>query len=123
MDGQPMTATARAAKPSTMMPSPEKPKFGSPCNHCGLCCQSQICPAGEKAFPGLKPPCPALTPDRLCLLVLLEAKAGFQPLLANALGIGTGCSMPDADTTDADIEVTNRRARKILRIPARGGDV
>jgi hypothetical protein len=99
-----------------MIPAPEKPKFGAPCNHCGLCCQSQICPAGERAFPGREPPCPALTPDRLCFLVLVEAQAGLEPLLRGALGIGTGCSMPDSDTTVDDVEELDRRARAQLGI-------
>jgi hypothetical protein len=25
----------------------EKPAFGTPCNHCGWCCLTEVCPAGQ----------------------------------------------------------------------------
>lgn len=84
------------------MPLPSKPSFAAPCNHCGVCCRGQLC---ELA------PCPGLDVREdvaLCSLVVTEAAAGMVPMLANSLGVGCGCSMPDADTTDAQVEEFDR---------------
>jgi len=42
-----------------------KPKHGSPCNNCGLCCWSSKCDIGRALFPGPTGdgPCPALRFD------------------------------------------------------------
>jgi len=72
-----------------------KPPFGSPCNHCGLCCRLELCPVAVIAFPNANLPCPALTDENRCGLVLAELAAGMEPLVANGLGIGSGCSMDD----------------------------
>jgi hypothetical protein len=79
---------------------PPKPKRGSPCNGCGLCCAIELCLAGEIAFPGAIAPCPALklTGDgrrTYCQLVAFEIAAELPPVIQEGLGIGLGCSMPD----------------------------
>jgi hypothetical protein len=58
------------------------------------------------AFHGASALCPGLDVREdvaLCSLVITEATAGMEPMLANSLGIGCGCSMPDAGTTDAEV--------------------
>lgn len=78
---------------------PNKPAYGKPCNGCGMCCATEICPAGRMIFPADTPtPCPALRWDgekTRCGLVLTEERFGMEPLLRKALGIGEGCSMED----------------------------
>lgn len=85
---------------------PPKPKYAGSCNHCGQCCTAQICPIGEMAFPNATAPCPALVVEMgkaLCAIVQIERTSGMVPMIQNALGIGCGCSMPDSDTSDADV--------------------
>lgn len=109
------------------MSLPTKPKFGSPCNHCGACCIAVKCPAGQAAFPGHQDgssPCPALviTDDKaICGLVLAEKRLAVGevvPLITMSLGIGCGCSMHDPDTTEQESEAFDRRSvlrmRKLL---------
>ncbi|MDH3360094.1 MAG: hypothetical protein OEL55_04415, partial [Desulfobulbaceae bacterium] len=79
-----------------------KPKFTEPCNHCGICCTLQLCEFAEEVF-DTDPPCPALLEGK-CGLVRAESMLLNDNTLAKALGIGCGCSMPDADTTDEEIE-------------------
>ncbi len=85
---------------------PDKPLIASPCNHCGLCCRLELCQIGKMAFPQAEAPCPALRVENgraLCEIVLMEsAMPVVKPLIARSLGIGTGCSMSDDDTTDAE---------------------
>lgn len=83
------------------MSIPAKPKFGSPCNGCGLCCAMELCEVAEIAFKGASAPCPALklVPDgsrTYCELVAVEAMSDLPKMIAEALGIGAGCSMEDA---------------------------
>lgn len=88
-----------------------KPAFSAPCNHCGLCCEEQLCEVGQLAFPGASAPCPGLDVRddvALCSLVITEAAAGMEPMLAKSLGIGCGCSMPDQDTTEVQIKEFDR---------------
>ena len=85
---------------------PAKPEYRQPCNHCGRCCTEQLCPAAALAFPGDKAPCRMLFVQdgkALCGMVLAEESFGLAPILRRVLGIGHGCSMPDADTTDEDM--------------------
>lgn len=82
------------------MSLPPKPKRGSPCNFCGICCAVELCVAGELAFPGASAPCPALKlrgdgKSTYCQLVAVEIAAGLEPILQVSLGIGEGCSMDD----------------------------
>lgn len=40
----------------------DKPPHGSPCNNCGHCCRSELCPLAWKVFGRIPGPCPALEP-------------------------------------------------------------
>lgn len=93
--------------------TPEKPKYTEPCNHCGLCCSLVLCPIASVSFPGARAPCPALvTTDGAakCGLVMAEQWFESEPILQKALGIGCGCSMPDASTSGAEMEAFDRRS-------------
>ena len=84
----------------TFLGLPLKPRYGTPCNGCGLCCMLELCPAGKLAFPDSSAPCPALmvSEDKsktYCGLVRAEIDHGMEPILQKSLGIGTGCSMTD----------------------------
>lgn len=95
----------------------DKPAYGSPCNHCGLCCRVKLCPAAEAIFSIYTPaPCPALFQDagsdrQFCGLVLMERATGQPPVIADRLGIGVGCSMMDDDTTNDERDALNLKAR------------
>ncbi len=94
---------------------PEKPRYGSPCNHCGQCCTQSLCHAAEIALPGAAAPCPALKIENgkaLCGLLLIEQRFGLGPVLEKTLGIGCGCSLPDDGTTDDEIEVFDQRSHE-----------
>lgn len=94
-----------------------KPPYTHPRNYCGLCCQTELCPAGEKAFPDAAVPCPALVTidgKALCGLVLVETAARLEPIIAKTLGVGCGCSMPDACTTDEQIEAFDRQSYEAI---------
>lgn len=97
----------------TMMALPEKPKYAEPCNHCGLCCTLSLCPVAEQAFPGDAAPCRALVVDdgrAICGMVAMEKIAGLDGVVSRALGIGCGCSMPDSDTSEAEMVEFDRRS-------------
>jgi hypothetical protein len=86
----------------------EKPPFRSPCNHCGKCCELEVCDAGVAAFKTTHAPCPGIIQKedkKLCGLVLIEQALGIPPRIAHGLGIGVGCSMPDEFTIDVEIAV------------------
>jgi hypothetical protein len=89
-----------------------KPKFGSPCNGCGICCQLQRCHYSVLIFGDGPGPCPALEDDgeRTWCGILrnpmsyadepiyrLPAKqiGEFQAAFASALAIGSGCDSSD----------------------------
>ena len=82
---------------------PTKPRYGAPCNGCGVCCQQELCPLGTTAFGAVPAPCPALhwVQGRFwCGLALMEYEARRQdmtivPRLADALRLGQGCDMED----------------------------
>ena len=82
---------------------PPKPKYGAPCNGCGLCCAAQLCEIGKMAFGEDGPlPCPALKMSldgsrTVCAFVMTEEAAGMPPMIRESLGIGLGCSMEDGD--------------------------
>lgn len=100
------------------MSLPPKPPYTHPCNHCGLCCTESLCEVGNMAFPGAAAPCPALLVrdgKALCGFVLMEKSAGAPSLVADSLGIGSGCSMPDDDTTDDAIEEFDRISLALVR--------
>lgn len=79
-----------------------KPRFGSPCNGCGLCCRSEVCGVGLAAFGQSQPaPCPALVVNDgryWCGLVLMEQDSGASPLFAQTLAIGRGCDSDDEES-------------------------
>lgn len=81
----------------------EKPKFGSPCNGCGLCCKMEVCAIGKGVFGADTPaPCPALIFENKrfwCKFVLAEDIARAPSLIGNALGIGKGCCADDMEVT------------------------
>lgn len=85
--------------PGCLLP---KPRFGQPCNGCGVCCAVEVCAIGAMAFPGAEAPCPALkmAPDgkrTVCALVALEEAIGMPPVLREALAIGMGCDSEDGE--------------------------
>lgn len=89
----------------------DKAKYTEPCTHCGYCCRASLCPAAELAFPGAVAPCPGIfekSGSTFCGLVMMEkiaAEVGsIEPLVSKMLGVGCGCSCPDADTTEDQIE-------------------
>ncbi len=87
-----------------------KSLYTNPCNRCGLCCSSSLCPAAEMAFPDSMAPCPALAfvgDEAECGLVVIERHFTGDKMITKALGIGRGCSMADASTTDEQIEKFN----------------
>lgn len=100
---------------------PFKPLFGQPCNHCGLCCRLQLCPVAEIMFKKedcIEPPCPALyiaNNKALCGLVMDEHTlfTKDRQLISNALGIGCGCSMADASTTEKQIREHDEKAMRM----------
>lgn len=79
---------------------PEKPPRGQACNGCGLCCAMEQCQVSVMGFGELPAGeiCPALTFDAgrfWCRLVLIEAALPGPKLIAEALGIGTECTVED----------------------------
>lgn len=96
---------------------PPKPLYTKPCNGCGQCCMAELCEIAEMMFPSSLAPCPALIiRDGMarCGVVLLEVESGLEPLVAKALGIGCGCSMPDSYTTEEDVEAFDRVASEMI---------
>lgn len=84
-----------------------KPKFGEPCNGCGLCCKTELCDVAEYFFAGASAPCPALEFEdgrTWCGLVRHPSRhlsMNFNgdevliPMILKTLPIGQGCGMPD----------------------------
>lgn len=78
-----------------------KPKYGSPCNGCGMCCKIEVCKIGTSVFgDDVKAPCPALVDDGkryFCAVVLAEEHSEMRhtPHIYNELGIGKGCCASD----------------------------
>lgn len=74
-----------------------KPAFGEPCNHCGWCCLTEVCPSGLVVLGSSQIPCP----------LLVEVGDKYFCSLANTaerkriMGIGTGC---DAITIEEQLE-------------------
>ena len=85
-----------------------KPRFRLPCNGCGICCLTEVCETMHELVSDAIGPCPALefeTGRYWCGLVRHPHKylgIGFQeadtvlgPMVAEAIGVGQGCSMED----------------------------
>lgn len=69
------------------------PKWGEPCNGCGVCCQEEVCEIGVAVFATKIAPCPGLKAREgryVCSLLSL-ARGARRAFLAFRLGIGTGC--------------------------------
>lgn len=74
-----------------------KPPMGQPCNQCGWCCLTQVCPVGEELTKSSKAPCQLLIQEgdrHYC-------KLASHPILANILDIGGGC---DARTVEEQLK-------------------
>lgn len=103
----------------TLLPILEPPKFGEPCNGCGMCCQQMPCGLASELLNCTEGPCVALELHNgaaRCGLVMrptyyLGHMAGFgDPELSEAislaastlfkemLGIGRGCCSSDKQT-------------------------
>ena len=65
----------------------DKPAFGSPCNHCGYCCLTEVCPIGQE-LTGVKiGPCKLIVTNggkHYCKLVL-------SGVLLDEVGVDKGC--------------------------------
>lgn len=89
-----------------------KPPHGAPCNSCGLCCISALCPIAEAHFGARPAPCPAIMPQAngTVLCGLMADPARFAPdkvmkygaaavsssvKLLNGSGDGCDCTEPD----------------------------
>lgn len=62
-----------------------KPPYGTPCNSCGECCRSELCPLGNYLFGHWSGPCDALSKDGRCRVV--EAPQEFAPVKAVMVGV------------------------------------
>jgi hypothetical protein len=65
----------------------DKPKRGEPCNNCGWCCLTEVCPVGAELTGNTKPPCTLIESKdgkHYCKLGQLD---GFKEVL----GLGTEC--------------------------------
>lgn len=91
---------------------PVKPKFGAPCNGCGICCQLERCHFSVEILGAGPGPCPALEDQNgraWCGLLRQPTKymgdapfvtsgtsvGRFQVAFASALAIGRGCDSDD----------------------------
>lgn len=61
-----------------------KPKFGEPCNHCGWCCLTEVCPVGEYLTDSIIP-CKKLINDGD------KYTCSVANVYKEIIGIGTGC--------------------------------
>lgn len=89
------------------LPILNKPPFGDPCNHCGVCCSLELCDVAEEYFLGSPLPCPALEYREgrfLCGLIVrpsyhlnlhFNGDKILSPLFTQAIGAGQGCGCPD----------------------------
>lgn len=78
--------------------APPKPRQWEPCNGCGMCCAASKCEAALIALgtDDDEGPCPILRfhDGRFwCGLVETERAASLLPVIADALGIGSGCQV------------------------------
>jgi hypothetical protein len=91
--------------------APAKPRWGEPCNGCGICCAAEPCPVGQLRFRQRHGTCPALewnaaSSHYRCALVtdprrLIPGLPGFLDrvvvaLLRRQIAAGGGC---DFDAT------------------------
>ena len=64
-----------------------KPAFGSPCNHCGYCCLTEVCVVGQELTGKEFGPCELLISDGEKHTCKLSDDAAFKEIL----GLSTGC--------------------------------
>ena len=114
-----------------------KPKIGEPCNHCGLCCLSQVCRNGAYVLglvsslgdtvPG---PCPAVVKQSdgtyVCGIVLnpnkyIQGKTYPAKVKAHScaflIGAGTGCDELLEDDTPEEERKLDSLAEKLPQDP------
>jgi hypothetical protein len=88
----------------------DKPPYGAPCNHCGLCCQQAICRTGRLVLGDVHGACPALIEEGDGFLCGLMVRPHYAPVrtriegaerMRNAakllIGAGVGCCARAAD--------------------------
>jgi hypothetical protein len=88
--------------------APEKPRWGDPCNGCGLCCASETCRIARQFMGAMVAPCPAMEFEGgrfWCGLVRTPHKylAETHPWIDDSirssfmlvLGVGRGCDSED----------------------------
>jgi hypothetical protein len=82
-----------------------KPAYGSPCNNCGQCCRSELCPLGHELFGTWEGPCPAhertadgfgcglvLNPQRYRpARALARGRTALSQAAVRLIGAGAGC--------------------------------
>ena len=74
-----------------------KPKMGEPCNNCGWCCLTEVCPIGAWVTRSTVAPCTLLDTKgdkHYCTLAI-------DPDIANLMDIGGGC---DAQTIEEQLQ-------------------
>jgi hypothetical protein len=77
----------------------KKPLMWEPCNNCGWCCLTEVCPVGVGITGSKDTPCPLLEArDGKHFCTVVENSNGA---LADVIGIGTGC---DAATQREQLE-------------------
>lgn len=65
------------------------------CKRCGTCCSTEVCQIGVMAFNTDVTPCPGLVNENgihSCMLAVVEEGEGLDPIIAEALAIGNGCT-------------------------------
>lgn len=76
-----------------------KPAQWEPCNHCGWCCLTEVCPTGRMILKSETIPCPLLEEIGGKYYCTVATKG-----MADVIGIGTGC---DAATQQEQLEKLN----------------
>jgi hypothetical protein len=72
---------------SMIQPTKPKPAYGSPCNHCGLCCIEGVCRTGRLILGEVQAPCPALIKeDDGFYCALMTQPQRFAPTRARIAG-------------------------------------
>lgn len=83
------------------MSTTDRPAHGSPCNGCGVCCQTNLCPLGRSVFKRTEGPCPASEGARCGLVdrprefaavkTTRHGRAEMSAAAALLIGSGKGC--------------------------------
>ncbi len=112
--------------------TPAKPKYGSPCNSCGQCCQSSLCPLGQHVLGPVDAPCPALRAQGEgfgCGLVAaprlydpvrtaIYGARRMREAAAFLIGAGRGCDAVLADGEVHDPDIAARMIAGSMAVPA-----